>query len=375
MHERPHTFAVAVAAITGATAIVVGLAMGLPIRDPDGVAGPSYIVLPMILSLFYLADILPRTVIRASSLRTAYPALREVLHERWPWRRVRWSLIGLLAFYGTYVGYRNLKSYLPFSGETLWDQQLAISDSVLFLGANPASVLHTVLGTGVSAHVLSFVYISYLVFVPVTLAAALVWNRDLARGYWYVTALCLNFALGAASYYLVPAVGPVFYDSNPYEALPDTGVSALQFGLWNSRLTVMFDPWATGSVHGVAAFASLHVSVVFTAALIAHRMGMHRVLRMALWGYLGLTTLSTIYFGWHYVVDDVAGVAIGWAAVSIGAFATGNDRRRRQSPGQVSDDVPGDDRIGAPSGDSLPTPRGEPGSGLVGRSQRSSGRR
>jgi membrane-associated phospholipid phosphatase len=35
--------------------------------------------------------------------------------------------------------------------------------------------------------------------------------------------------------------------------------------------------------------------------------------------------VATIYFGWHYVVDDVAGVAIGAVAVWGGALATGHD--------------------------------------------------
>ncbi len=374
MHGRPYTFAVVVAVLTGAAAIVVGVATGLPMRDPDGVAGPSYVRLPMILGLFYLADILPRTLLRASTPGALYPALRAVVHERWPWHRVRLSLIGLVAFYVTYVGYRNLKSYLPFAaGDDHWDDSLGIVDSILFLGADPATLLHTVLGTGVAAHVLSFVYISYLVFVPITLAAALVWNRDLSLGFWYVTALCLNFALGAVSYYLAPALGPVYVESSVYDALPETGVSALQDGLWNSRVTVMFDPWATGSVHGVAAFASLHVSVVFTAAFVAHRIGLHRALRTALWVYLGLTCLATVYFGWHYVVDDIAGVAIGWVAVVLGAFATGNDsRRRRRRSEQAASDIPGDDRIDASArGGVLPEQNRGTSSDLVGPGQQS----
>ena len=48
----------------------------------------------------------------------------------------------------------------------------------------------------------------------------------------------------------------------------------------------------------------------FTAALAAHLLGLGRRLKIALWVWLGVTMLDTIYLGWHYVLDDVGGVVI-----------------------------------------------------------------
>ena len=360
MHGRPYAFTVLLAAATGATAVVVALLVGLPLRDPDGVAGPSYVRLPLILGIFFLADVLPRVVRRVRSPRQVWPALRSVTTERWPWSRLKIVLLGLGSFYVTYVGYRNLKSYLPFVREDRVDDWLSIADSILFLGQDPAVVLHTVLGTGLAAHVLSFVYISYLLLVPVSLAAALLWNRNIALGFWYVTALNLNWVVGAASYYLLPALGPVYSEteSHNFDELPETGVSLLQQSLWGSRLTVLFDPWATSSVHGVAAFASLHVSVVFTAAYFAYKVKLHKSLRIVLWTYLGLTILATIYFGWHYVIDDIAGIGIGWLAVTLGARVTGHDRygRHRSTVTDSSEDADGAGSAGDPA-DAPPLPQ------------------
>lgn len=347
MRGRPYTVAVAVAAATGAAAIGMALLLGLPIRDPDGVAGPSYVRLPLILGIFFLADVLPRAVRRVNDVGHIYSSCCDVVQERWPWHRVRLVLIGLASFYVTYVGYRNLKSYLPMARFDRFDDWLGIADSILFLGNDPAVLLHQILGVGVAAHVLSFVYLSYLVLVPISLAAALVWNRNISLGFWYVTALCFNWALGAISYYVLPALGPIYVESENYNSLAATSVSSLQDGLWYSRLKVLFDPWATESVHGVAAFASLHVSVVFTAAYFAHRVRLHRALRVALWTYLGFTVLATVYFGWHYVVDDIAGVGIGWLSVVLGAMATGYEARPgRTSAGAheaIDDKEPGND--------------------------------
>jgi membrane-associated phospholipid phosphatase len=47
-----------------------------------------------------------------------------------------------------------------------------------------------------------------------------------------------------------------------------------------------------------------------------------------------LTLIATIYLGWHYVVDDVAGMLIGAAALGLAKVLTGFDvraARRRQA--------------------------------------------
>jgi membrane-associated phospholipid phosphatase len=36
--------------------------------------------------------------------------------------------------------------------------------------------------------------------------------------------------------------------------------------------------------------------------------------------YLALIIVSTIYFGWHYVTDDIAGVLIALTAVQLGKW-------------------------------------------------------
>src|SRR3712207_1577769 len=180
------------------------------------------------------------------------------------------------------------------------------------------------LGTGVVAHVLSTSYVFFLVFVPLSLGAALVWTRNLRRGYWYVTAMCVNWVLGALSYYVLPSLGPIYVRPDLFVDLPVTAVSRLQDTLMDHRIVVLANPHATAELHGIAAFASLHVAIVFSAALVAHLVGASRVLRWGLWAFFASTVLATIYFGWHYVIDDVVGVAIGGLAVWIGAWATGH---------------------------------------------------
>jgi len=288
------------------------------------VLGPSWVRLPLILLVFFLADVLPRAVVlRRSTGVGLMQAGQQVRRERWTLERMTLVGVGLACFYVTYVGYRNLKDQLPFVRESVSDPFLHAVDRMLMLGNEPSDVLHQVLGTGIAAHVLSLVYVSYLFFVPLTLAAGLIWSRNVHRGLWYVTALCINWSLGALSYYLLPSVGPVYANREIVADLPPTSVSSLQESLERARLAVLADPSGTDVLHGIAGFASLHVSVVATAMFFAIRAGLPPTIKAAAAVYLVLTMVATIYFGWHYLLDDLAGLLIGWVAVAVGAWATG----------------------------------------------------
>ncbi|WP_432501225.1 phosphatase PAP2 family protein [Kineococcus arenarius] len=336
-NPRPGSWAlmVGVALLTGGLAVVASLALGIRLRDPDGFLGPSYVRLPALVVGFLLADLLPRLALRVRAAGRAgqqrAAAARAVLRERLTAGRLTHVLVGLISFYVTYVGYRNLKSYLPFLRGELHDGDLLRLDELMAFGADPGQLAHELLGTTVAAHVLSAVYLFFLFFVPFSLAMALVWVRDPRDGYWYVTALGLNWALGTASYYLLPSLGPVYADPGVYADLPETGVSDLQASLMTSRVLVLADPFGTNRIHGIAAFASLHVSIVLTAALVAQFSRLSRVVRWALWVFVALTAVATVYFGWHYLIDVVGGVAIAGLSVWLAALGTRGWRERARS--------------------------------------------
>ncbi|MDQ3273652.1 MAG: phosphatase PAP2 family protein [Actinomycetota bacterium] len=327
MAKRAYGLAVALAVVMGVLTVATAWALDLPVRDPDGALGPSYVRLPGIVLICFVADVIPRALIRARGVRGAWPEIKKIAGERWSRGRLTLIVLGLGSFYLTYVGYRNLKSFLPFIRDDLYDVELLAFDRILTFGHDPATLLHTVLGTGTAAYVLSFVYIAYLVFVPASLAAWLVWSRSLAGGFWYCTALCLNWVLGVASYYLVPSQGPFVEEPSLFYGLPSTETWALQAALLGSRHDVISNPAATNGVQSIAGFASLHVSVIFAAALITHLTVKSVWVRWSMWTYLAMTMVATMYFGWHYIADDIAGLAIGGASVWLGAIVTGHSMR------------------------------------------------
>ena len=255
------------------------------------------------------------------------------MDKRWSRRRLAVVLIGLVSFYATYIAYRNLKSFLPLLVDQDRDLALLALERTLFGGSDPTTIVQNILGTGAMAHFLSSMYLFYLAFIPISLGAALILSVNPVPGLWWVTALGINWTLGVASYYLVPAMGPAFVDPSLVARLPETGVATLQAALTEHRASVLSDPFFTTQVQSIAAFASLHVSVVFSAALMAHLLGLHVLLRRALWAFLAITLISTVYFGWHYVLDDIAGLLIGAVAVGLSAAATGHWRVLRGAHG------------------------------------------
>ena len=308
-------FAAYTAALLVAVTGLVAMLYDLPIRDPDGLAA-TYVILPLIVIGAIALDILPRAIWRSrhapSELGSAVVA---VTRDRWAWVHLRFALTGLFTWYLSYAAFRNLKSYVPFVNDRLWDNTLAKYDETLWLGHDPARLMHDALGTGWAAHFFSFIYVAWIALVPVSLAIALVWSRKARAGSWYVTAIAVDWALGIAVYFLVPSLGPAYSAPWVFASLPDTWVSGLIDQMMDDRRAVLIDPFATQSVQTIAAFPSLHVAIAMTACLMAHLLGLPRFVRVAAWVFLGLTEISTIYFGWHFFVDTIAGAAVGAAAV------------------------------------------------------------
>ena len=335
-----------VAAITLAGAIVAADYTDLGLRDPDGVAGGRLVGVVIVVLVLVAVDVFVRAARRAQRKLPPRAVLAEVRAERWSWPRGLAVGSALVSFYVSYLAYRNLKSMVPLlRPDVLFDRELADLDRVLFLGSDPADLTHAIFGTGAAAEVLSVVYLFYVLWVPISLAIALVFSANLPGGMFYATAAALNWPIGALSYIALPALGPVYYVPEDFRDLPVTGVSQLQELLLDQRMEFLADPSVTGTAQSIAAFASLHVSVILTAVLAAYLLGFGRRTRLGLWVLLWSSVLATVYLGWHYVIDDVAGVAIALLALWLASNLTGfridpRAFRSRRSRGRFSGHAP-----------------------------------
>ncbi len=329
----------------GSLAIITSKSLDRPLIDPDGFLGPSWFRLPIIVGGALAIDMVPRVIWQSKLNPKSWQSIvRERWHEHWSRDRLTLVVLGLVCFYITYVSYRNLKSFLPFVTGKKYDRQMHEFDNFLLFGHEPAVVLHNILGEGFSAHFLSTIYLWFLPLVPLALAAWLVWSRNISYGYWFATSQCLAWTLGTASYYALPTTGPGFEYAWLYEDLPNTGskalLDALFYGRWNV-LTLVGD-----GVQSVAGFASLHVAITLLFALMVQHTLRIRILHWIFWANFGVTVVATLYFGWHYIADDIAGVAIALIAFYVGGIASGQkfDRRGLAShPTTTTSSVPVDD--------------------------------
>jgi membrane-associated phospholipid phosphatase len=336
----------------GLVAVLTSQALDERLLDPDGFLGPAWVRLPAMVLGAFLIDVVPKSLWHSRrNLRGFFSESKRLTREHWTRPRIALVVIGLTSFYITYVSYRNLKNYLPRFYTTMEDPLLHKLDVWLFFGNEPATVLHTVFGDSWAAHFFAFIYLLYLPLAPLSLVVWLVWSRNISYGYWYATANCLTWALGTISYYAIPTMGPVFWYPWLYTGLEVTGVTDLQNSLWSSRQDVRFplNPFGE-SIQSVAGFASLHTALTLVIALVAQHTVRHAVIKWAAWIFFGLTVVSTLYFGWHYVADDIAGVAIALAAVWLGGVATGQKFHRGWMSSTAPEDaLPPPDKKPAPA--------------------------
>jgi hypothetical protein len=205
-------------------------------------------------------------------------------------------------------------------------------------------VIHAIVGTGWQAHFLSAVYLAYLPFVAISVAVWLVWARSIRIGYWFALATCLVWGIGTFAYYSLPTLGPGFQYSYLYADLPSTGASDLMDGLFYGRERVL--RWGVeNAVQSIGGFASLHTAITLLWALMAQYTVRNKVVHWVLWINFFLTVTATLYFGWHYIADDLGGAAITIFSFYVGGRLAGFtfDRRRTDRPVAIpANQWPGD---------------------------------
>ena len=129
------------------------------------------------------------------------------------------------------------------------------------------------------------------------------------------------------SYYALPTLGPGLAYPSIYSDLPATPTSALMDSLVSIRQRIVWSG-IEGAVQSIAGFASLHTAITLLVALMVQYTVRNRVLKWVFWVNFVLTVLATIYFGWHYLADDVAGVMIALVAFYVGGIASGQKFER-----------------------------------------------
>ena len=208
--------------------------------------------------------------------------------------------------------YLHLKIFIPLVTSRVSDQFLWDLDRLLFGGLSPNVFFLNVFGDPKALFVVDWTYhhvFRMFLYGILILGFSSPVNRVRIA---LVGAKTLMWIVGAWSYYVFPSMGPAyrFADvwSDSFQYMPLTRI-------WQARLLDSYqailglkegviNPW-----YGIGAFPSLHVALHVFCALI-----MRLYSRIA--GVLGIVAaiiifVGSIVSGWHYLVDSVAGVAIG----------------------------------------------------------------
>jgi len=302
----------AVAAAFAVVTVARSMTVGIPLRDPHG----SVLRLRFALSLGLFLVL----VVLDAAARSGRPWWRPArvvaaVRLRWTWRRAALAISGLAAYHLVYFCYHNLKSWDAFNRPR--DRMLLAWDRWLFLGHMPADVLHRVLGQHVAAYVLVVVYESFSTVVTVAVVAAVVLPARIRDGYVLLASGVCVWILGVASYYLVPSLGPFHSAPQHFAGLPHTMIQHTQATYMAQRAQLLADPGAGDAFAQVSAFASLHVALTTLLVLMARFYRLRRT--TVVLGVLLLGTLvATVYWGWHFAVDDVAGVVIALVGAQLG---------------------------------------------------------
>jgi membrane-associated phospholipid phosphatase len=284
----------------------------IPFRDPHGKLFRAKIVSTLeLLLLVIVADALIRSFHRGATWRSPWHKLR----ERWTLERSTLILLALVAYYVVYLCYRNLKSWDVLNAPK--DDMLLRWDKWLFFGHSPAVLLHDLLGQDVAARVLTTLYESFATLVTLALVAALALAPTARKAWVFVSSAMWAWILGVGTYYLIPSLGPFHAAPAEFQGLTHTSIQTTQEKYVEQRAHLLAHPQAHDAFAQISAFASLHCALAFLIFLMARYYGL-RLVSWLLAVFVVGTLLATVYLGWHFAVDDIAGLALAWVAVQLG---------------------------------------------------------
>ncbi len=215
--------------------------------------------------------------------------------------------------YGALVSYTNLKPASPLIDNALYDDLLCRWDSRMlhvlsFGGAITIPKYSTV------TVFLDKLYFQLWTLAGITLAMT---YRETVRFWRFTAAWCVAFGLSIPVSIGFPSLGPAFYRPDMFAHIGNTKSAAVMHKLWGNYLLFQMDPYNAAIIgfNGIVAMPSLHIAVVYLSVI---KLGkLFPRLRLVLWGLFLLFVIATVYLGWHYLLDGIAGVLLGWLAFKI----------------------------------------------------------
>jgi hypothetical protein len=243
---------------------------------------------------------------------TANPT-RTLIQKFQPNRDLAWSAgIGLSLAMLQFAALTWAKPTVPMVAGFWADPLLARADAALF-GTDPWRLLHAIFGP--RNLLIDTIYSMWFPVVLGVLFFTFISRSPIKSR--LIVAYFLTIAIGILIQFALPSGGPIFYGRLGFEnrfaeltaAIPPSAMKGSGY-LWGCHLG--FRECMAG--WGISAWPSMHVALA-TWAVVAVAALRRSLFPIAI-GWWAMIFIGSIYLGWHYVLDGVAGaliVAMAWA--------------------------------------------------------------
>ena len=212
-----------------------------------------------------------------------------------------------------FVVFIHLKHLIPRINPYLFDQSFAKTEYQLF-GKLMTVWLVQKLGSGVAPFLSEGYQIWYPYLGICSLVMILQRNRLLAEE--YSAGFILMWMLGIVAVYLAPSWGPCFYFQQQLSGVvPLTKMTEVQAGLWKMKEFVDAHPSGSKGLFLISGFPSLHFAATLFCTYYLARL--YRPFAIVSGLFVIVTFFTTIYFGWHYLIDDIGAIVLVGAVLVI----------------------------------------------------------
>ncbi len=223
--------------------------------------------------------------------------------------RAFYAFVLLLIMFGLfYTGISNLKPLVPLYNPRVWDAELLRADALLLAG-NDWSAWLSRFHRPVLDELMNLFYLSLFPMFGVTITF-LLYARDVVSMRRLILSMMGITLIGNLWHFLMPSLGDVYVHGTRYRDISTVYVRIIQNFLYYKQMEIVTSPasFTTAPFIGLAAIPSLHVAQFLVYVLVIRKRS-----AILFGGYMLLFAglfFSTLYFGWHYIIDSIAGGAI-----------------------------------------------------------------
>jgi membrane-associated phospholipid phosphatase len=205
-----------------------------------------------------------------------------------------------------FVVFIELKHLIPWVNFRLRDGLFLAVDKAACLGMSCGERVLEVFGPQAE----SLMSEAYLAFFPYLgfLLMVMVLQRNEKQAQLFCLSFALVWLLGILLVYLFPTLGPCFWTPEPFSGLKFSETALLRVELLQMSNYALAHPLSQKGAYLISGFPSLHLAAptLGTAALWA----VNRPLAILSLVFTVITMFSTLYFGWHYLLDNLGAIVL-----------------------------------------------------------------